>query len=66
MYRITSLHQIRSAFWRAHPDLSRRRVGAGVDADYPTDTRVAFVDFVDYLVRSGDISENLAHRATLQ
>ena len=62
MKQITSQKQIRAEFWRAYPDLSRRRVGA----DYPTDTRVAFVDFVDYLVRSGDISENLAQRATLQ
>ena len=33
--------------------------------DYCTDTRCAFVDFVDHLHRSGQISEALAQRATL-
>jgi hypothetical protein len=62
MKQITSQKQIRSEFWRAYPDLSRRRLGA----DYPTDTRVLFIDFVDSLARNGDISEKLAQRATLE
>ena len=33
--------------------------------DYPTDTRCAFVDYVDALQKSGEISEALAARATL-
>lgn len=61
MYRITSQRQILAEFWRVHPDLSRRRIGA----DYPTDTRVAFVDFIDFLERNGEISDKLAQRATL-
>lgn len=61
MYRITSQRQLRAEFWRSYPNLSCRRVGA----DYPTDTRVAFVDFVDALERNGEISEKLAERATL-
>ena len=62
MKQITSQKQIRAEFWRVHPDLSRRRVGA----DYPTDTRVAFVDFIDSLARNDEISEKLAQRATLE
>jgi hypothetical protein len=61
MKQITSQKQIRAKFWSAYPDLPRRRVGA----DYPTDTRVAFVDFIDCLARNGDISDKLAQRATL-
>lgn len=62
MQRITSQKQLRAEFWRDHPDLSRRRIGS----DYLTDTRVTFVDFVDCLARSGDISDKLAQRATLK
>lgn len=62
MYRITSQRQIRSEFWRSYPNLSCRRIGT----DYPTDTRVAFVAFVDSLERNGEISAKLAQRATLK
>lgn len=68
----TNQKQIRAAFWQAHPDLPRRRYRyAWTQNDktaalvYPIDTRCAFVDFVDYLHRSGLISENLANRTTL-
>lgn len=36
-----------------------------VQNEYPADTRMAFVDYVDSLARSGDISEALAGRVTL-
>lgn len=35
------------------------------EKDYRTDVRCAFVDYVDALCRSGEISEGLAHRVTL-
>ena len=59
---MTTQKQVREAFWQAFPDLSRKR---GRDGDYLTDTRVAFVDYVDSLCRSGEISEELAYRVTL-
>jgi len=60
-YEITSQDTIRKAFWILHRTSSKRKV----NGDYPTDTRVNFVDFVDALRRSGRISEELAQRVTL-
>jgi hypothetical protein len=64
---MTTQKQIRAEFWAAHPTLSRRKIRdyAGTGRMYTTDTRCAFVDFVDYLQTSGQISESLANRATL-
>jgi len=63
----TNQKQIRAAFWEAHPTATRRRIAdySGNGKMYTTDTRCAFVDFVDHLSRSGIISESLANRATL-
>jgi 5'-deoxynucleotidase YfbR-like HD superfamily hydrolase len=69
---MTNQKQIRAAFWDAFPDLPRRRYRYSPNRSDKTaqlvfsiDTRCAFVDFVDYLQRNGDISESLANRATL-
>lgn len=69
---MTTQKQIRAAFWAAHPTADRRRYPArdwtredNTSRDYCTDTRCAFVDFVDHLARSGEISETLAQRVTL-
>ena len=60
---MTTQKEIRQAF--AH-----RAKEAGLDTrkhngGYKCDTRCAFVDFVDCLQRSGEISDSLAFRATL-
>lgn len=64
---ITRARTIRSEFWRIHPELSRRRIRdySGSGLMYPADVRVAFCDFVDFLARSGYISERLAQSVTL-
>lgn len=69
---MTNQAQIRAAFWQAFPDLPRRRYryswnprDKSAELVYPIDTRCAFVDFLDSLERSGQISEALANRATL-
>ena len=69
---MTTQKQIRAAFWETFPDLPRRRYRYSPNRSdktaplvYPIDTRCAFVDFVDHLARSGQISETLAQRATL-
>jgi len=64
---MTTQKQIRAAFWAAHPAWMRVKIRdyAGTGSMYQTDTRCAFVDFVDSLARSGQISEALAHRVTL-
>ncbi len=59
---MTNQAQVRQAFWNAHHFV--RRAG-WTQNDYPTDVRVAFVDYVDYLARDGQISEALAQRVTL-
>jgi len=71
-YEFTNQKQLRAAFWEAHPGLPRRRYRyAWTQADktaelvYPTDTRVAFVDWLDAMHHDGRISESLANRATL-
>lgn len=63
----TNQKQIRAAFWATFPNLPRRKIRdyAGTGLMYPTDTRCAFVDYVDGLQRAGEISEALADRATL-
>lgn len=71
-YTYTNQKQIRAAFWEAFPDLPRRRYRYSwnrsdktAELVYPVDTRCAFVDFIDHLSRSGQITEALANRATL-
>lgn len=63
---MTNQKQIRAAFWESFPDLSRKRIGKGDDRRYCTDTRCAFVDYIDRLARDGEISPELAQRATLE
>jgi hypothetical protein len=69
---MTNQAQIRAAFWQAHPTANRKRYPERdwtredkSRRDYCTDTRCAFVDFVDNLNRNGQISDALANRATL-
>lgn len=63
---MTTQKQIRAAFWAAHPNASRRLISYGPHTKvYTTDTRTAFVNFIDRLVRDGTITEALANRATL-
>lgn len=66
-YGYTNQNQIRAAFWdEADPmngtEITRRKLSNG---DYTTGTRCAFVEFVDMLYRSDQISEALACRVTL-
>ena len=63
----TSQAQLRAAFWEAHPDLPRRRIRSysGKGLMFPTDTRTAWVDWIDGLQRNREISDELANRATI-
>lgn len=66
----TTQRQVRAAFWEAHkdcPDVTRRRIRdyAGTGKMHNTDTRCAFVDYVDALEKNGEISPELAERVTL-
>jgi hypothetical protein len=65
-YPITTQKEVRRLFWErfaGYRDISKRRLFS--TGDYNTDTRCAFVDYVDNLCRNGDISETLASRVTL-
>jgi hypothetical protein len=63
----TTQRQIRALFWATFPDLSRKTIAdhAGTGRMYTTDTRCAFVDYVEELRRDGEISDQLADRVTL-
>lgn len=64
-YRITNQRHLRREFWETFPELDRRKLVFGGGHAHRTDTRVMFVDWIDALQKSGDISEALAQRATL-
>jgi hypothetical protein len=57
----TTQKQLRAAFREQFPQLNHRRTRG----EFDTDTRCAFVDWIDSLARNGDITEALAFRATL-
>ena len=66
----TTQAEVRKAFWQQLADsgdweTSRLYRVHKRQNDYPTDTRCAFVDYVDMLARSGEISEALAGKVTL-
>ena len=68
----TTQRQIIGAFWREFPQFRKTVVPLGnglyrerTQNEYPCDVRCAFVDFVDALQKSGQISAALAERVTL-
>jgi hypothetical protein len=64
---ITTQKALRALFWQTFPDLPRRRIRdySGTGLMHCIDTRCAWVDWIDFLERAGDISPALAARATL-
>lgn len=60
---------IRKAFWAAHPHFAEQAREAGIlskrQNHHCATVRCSFVDFVDSLARSGQISHALASRVTL-
>ena len=69
-YPITTQRDIRRQFWLDNENtsgVSRRKIRnySGNGTMYNTDTRCAFTDYVDYLSKSGMISQSLANKVTL-
>ncbi len=66
---LTNQKQIREQFWAAYPDFEFQAREAGIFSKsqnhHCATVRCAFVDFVDGLQKSGQISEKLADRACL-
>jgi hypothetical protein len=57
--------EVRAAFWEdCFPEVKKSYTRKKQN-EYPADIRCAFVDYVDSLQKSGQISEALAFRATL-
>lgn len=66
---ITTQKDLRNQFWREHPSFDHQAREAGIrskgqNAQCAT-VRCAWIDFVDYMRRSKQITEALAQRATL-
>jgi hypothetical protein len=64
-YAYANQTAIRDAFWEGHPQFAPLRRSRKRQNDYPADVRMAFIDFVDSLEKSGDLKEGLASRVTL-
>jgi hypothetical protein len=66
---ITTQKEIRQVFWHDYPHFAEQARAAGIISkpqnEHCATVRCAFVDFVDMLRKSGQISEALAFRATL-
>lgn len=62
---MTTIKQVRESFWASFPEFAQEYRKTYRQNQYKTDIRVAFCDYVDYLQKSGEISESLAYRVTL-
>lgn len=60
-----TLSGVRQSFWDNHHKYALHYRYKKRQNDYNVDIRMAFCDYVDYLAKSGEISEKLANRATL-
>ena len=64
--QVTTQQQVRTAFWLTFcVDGKPREFRGKTQNELPADVRMAFVDYVDSLVRNGEISEALAQSVTL-
>lgn len=58
--------QIRANFWETLPEeLRKERRARKTQNDYNATIRTAFVDYIDHLSKSGEITESQAYRITL-
>jgi len=60
-----TITEIRESFWTVNPHLAHHRRSRKRQNQYNGWIRSAFVEHVDGLQKSGEISEKLADRATL-
>jgi len=66
---MTTQKQIRASFWQSHPHLETFALMWGIKTAphnrHDTETRTAFADYICYLDKAGEITHQLASRATL-
>lgn len=65
MAQLTTFAAVRNSFWDAHPQFKKDFRVNKRQNEYCTDIRCAFVDYVDYLHRDGQITDKLANNVTL-
>ena len=66
IYTYTTQAAVRAAFWAVQcPNGKPKQFRGKSQNDLPADIRVSWVEFVDSLEKSGEISEKLARRVTL-
>jgi hypothetical protein len=64
-YIITTQTAFREHFWFNHPEFDSIRRSRKPQNYYPTDVRIAFVDFIDAEQKTGFITEKFAQKVTL-
>ena len=69
-FTITTQSEVRRLFWElreGQPGIRKQKIRnhAGTGKMHNADTRCAFVEYVDGMARSGEISDALAGRVTL-
>ena len=57
--------QVRDLFFEEFPEYRSERRARKSQNDYSCDCRCAFIDFIDYLHKSGEISDRTAENITL-
>lgn len=60
-----TISEIRKSFWEAFPEYISDYRKTKRQNQYKADIRMAFVDYVDTLEKSGAIPQKLANKATL-
>ena len=60
-----STRQVNRAFWRDLFGGKPRKYHGLTQNQLPADVRMSYCDYIEHLNRSGEISDNLANRATL-
>ena len=58
-------NEIRANFWNSFPQFKSDYKRGKTQNDYCCDIRCSFVDYVDYLLKNGDITEKQANNTTL-
>ena len=66
---ITSQKELRREFWAQHPHFAEQARAAGIISkgqnEHCCTVRCTFVDWLDGLAKSGQVSDRFANRATL-
>lgn len=60
-----TIKEVRGTFWEHYKEFKPEFRKSKRQNEYRTDIRCAFVDYVDWLCKDGQISDALAKRATL-